>query len=887
MAPILDDYGAASATDEDLARRKARDAVHSKWDSHPEVTKKPSVRDMENELPEGMKFVDNESNATEREEAEYWIGHNQKSALKKERHVIETTREANDRADERVGCATADARVAAACAYRARGLALKRARDRPAARLLLWRADWLLRDDVPCDPPREAARHWHEAEKLREEGLGHEDGDEAWDDVWADCGDADLRALRWVLRGNLHCDAAACAIESGHWRAALREASWVLDDARKAAAGRLNRWTASYRCAQAHRGLGDSEAAMACLGALPTDAKAPGAAGTLARAAARVKAALVVDERKLAGIGRALLHGIAEGKSLYAEDELRRRRAAARRLKKEQDAREARERAARGEEEEDPWAEERKLTELHRRARAHRDRMDREMDETCSLETARRLMTLHRDGAPIEQLRAEYEEMDKNERHGMLPMMSDDERAELAEWSTKLNNALRAENESKGDKTLVRRREEIYLEYRKRYVRVRSDIEVREKLKGMDEGTAAAWREADRLERDEGKMPQDVATEFRARMTDEEWAKMEALTDIAKMQEAGASMTQVQAALAAHDLASEDDIEKLFYNADYRDRTFAELPPRDGGDAAPAVDDDGYALEATAEKARGFEPSKGDVGLEGRQAKLKFDRGFLEREAHKDRAEHPRPPKPPPPPSSSSSESDASDDDADAAPPEPPESPDVAIAKLRGADLPDKSIAAYIGDLLGLDDAKAAAALEKASREYARLKFPTPDKAPDKESVELYFVALADAIDAARQRREAGHDEARVVRELVDRMKFNVDHPPDRAPLAEPTIPEPDRRSKLPAGQKYDGDPLSEADVRFMVECVRIRESDAEDDGRLRARVMQHMQAHGTAFLEHMEHTANLITLFREMGVGPDERTERLIIHYRCDEWTG
>ena len=50
---------------------------------------------------------------------------------------------------------------------------------------------------------------------------------------------------------------------------------------------------------------------------------------------------------------------------------------------------------------------------------------------------------------------------------------------------------------------------------------------------------------------------------------------------------------------------------------------------------------------------------------------------------------------------------------------------------------------------------------------------------------------------------------------------------------------------------------------------------------------MQHMQAHGTAFLEHMEHTANLITLFREMGVGPDERTERLIIHYRCDEWTG
>ncbi|KAH8086685.1 hypothetical protein JL720_7124 [Aureococcus anophagefferens] len=141
MAPILDDYGAASATDEDLARRKARDAVHSKWDSHPEVTKKPSVRDMENELPEGMKFVDNESNATEREEAEYWIGHNQKSALKKERHVIETARRT-----------TADG----------------------ASRLT--------------------------ARRLREEGLGHEDGDEAWDDVWADCGDADLRALRWVLR---------------------------------------------------------------------------------------------------------------------------------------------------------------------------------------------------------------------------------------------------------------------------------------------------------------------------------------------------------------------------------------------------------------------------------------------------------------------------------------------------------------------------------------------------------------------------------------------------------------------------------------------------------------------------------------------------------------
>ncbi|KAH8077601.1 hypothetical protein JL720_9985 [Aureococcus anophagefferens] len=806
MAPILDDYGAASATDEDLARRKARDAVHSKWDSHPEVTKKPSVRDMENELPEGMKFVDNESNATEREEAEYWIGHNQKSALKKERHVIETTREANDRADERVGCATADARVAAACAYRARGLALKRAKDRPAARLLLWRADWLLRDDVPCDPPREAARHWHEAEKLREEGLGHEDGDEAWDDVWADCGDADLRALRWVLRGNLHCDAAACAIESGHWRAALSEASWVLDDSRKAAAGRLNRWTASYRCAQAHRGLGDSEARWRA-SALPTDAGRR-ARRARSRAAAR-QAALVVDERKLAGIGRALLHGIAEGKSLYARTSSAPAAAAA----QEGRTRARRERAARGEEEEDPGprsASSRSSTAAAHRA-VHRDRMDREMDETCSLETARRLMTLHRDGAPIEQLRAEYEEMDKNERHGMLPMMNDDERAELAEWSTKLNNALRAENESKGDKKLVQRREEIYLEYRKRYVRVRSDIEVREKLKGMDEGTAAAWREADRLERDEGKMPQDV-------------------------QEAPRRTTW-----------PEDDIEKLFYNADYRDKTFAELPPRDGGDAAPAVDDDGYA-EATGEGAA--EPSKATSAS---------------------RAARPSSKRP--------------DDDADAAPPEPPESPDVAIAKLRGADLPDKSIAAYIGDLLGLDDAKAAAARRR--REYARLKFPSPDKAPDKESVELYFVALADAIDAARQRREAGHDEARVVRELVDRMKFNVDHPPDRAPLAEPTIPEPDRRSKLPAGQKYDGDPLSEADVRFMVECVRIRESDAEDDGRLRARVMQHMQAHGTAFLEHMEHTANLITLFREMGVGPDERTERLIIHYRCDEWTG
>ncbi|KAH8059404.1 hypothetical protein JL722_5430 [Aureococcus anophagefferens] len=748
MAPILDDYGAASATDEDLARRKARDAVHSKWDSHPEVTKKPSVRDMENELPEGMKFVDNESNATEREEAEYWIGHNQKSALKKERHVIETTREANDRSDEGVGCATADARVAAACAYRARGLALKRAKDRPAARLLLWRADWLLRDDVFCDPPREAARHWHEAEKLREEGLGHEDGDEAWDDVWADCGDADLRALRWRRR-----DGGSAP------------------DGRRARARRAR-----------------------------------------SRAAARVKAALVVDERKLAGIGRALLHGIAEGKSLYAEDEAAPPSAAA-----QEGAGRARASAGARRGGGGPWAEERKLTELHRRARAPRPHGPRDGRDAAS--RPRRLMTLHRDGAPIEQLRAEYEEMDKNERHGMLPMMNDDERAELAavlaEWSTKLNNALRAENESKGDKKLVQRREEIYLEYRKRYVRVRSDIEVREKLKGMDEAPPPRARRT--AERDEGKMPQDVATEFRARMTDEEWAKMEALTDIAKMQEAGASMTQVQEALAAHDLASEDDIEKLFYNADYRDKTFAELPPRDGGDAAPA-------------------------------AKLKFDRG-LEREAHKDRAEHPRPPKPPPPPSSSSPESDA-DDDADAAP-EPPESPDVAIAKLRGADLPDKSIAAYIGDLLGLDDAKAAAA-EKASREYAI------------------------------ERREAGHDEERVVRELVDRMKFNVDHPPDRAPLAEPTIPEPDRRSKLPAGQKYDGDPLSEADVRFMVECVRIRESDAEDDGRLRARVMQHMQAHGTAFLEHMEHTANLITLFREMGVGPDERTERLIIH-RCD----
>ena len=75
-------------------------------------------------------------------------------------------------------------------------------------------------------------------------------------------------------------------------------------------------------------------------------------------------------------------------------------------------------------------------------------------------------------------------------------------------WSTKLNNAIRVENESKGDTRLVTRREKIYLEYRKRYVRIREDIAVREKLRDMPEGAAEAWREADRLERDEGKMPQ-------------------------------------------------------------------------------------------------------------------------------------------------------------------------------------------------------------------------------------------------------------------------------------------------------------------------------------------------------------------------------------------
>ena len=424
------------------------------------------------------------------------------------------------------------------------------------------------------------------------------------------------------------------------------------------------------------------------------------------------------------------------------------------------------------------------------------------------------------------------------------------------------------------------RREKIYLEYRKRYVRIREDIAVREKLRDMPEGAAEAWREADRLERDEGKMPQDVATEFRARMTDEEWTKMEALTDIAKMQENGATIQQVQAALQAHDLATEDDIEKLFYNGDFRDKSFAETTPKvsgGGDDDDDGVDDDGFLKDASS-KARDFEPSKGTSGFETRQAKLRFDKGFLEKEARKHReAEKDKDDAPAPP-------DDDDDDDEEA--PEPTESPEVAIAKLRGADLPDKSIASYIAEHLSLGEAAATAALERASREYARLKFPTPDKAPTKETIELYFVALADAIDAARQRREAGHDDDRVVRELVDRMKYNVAHPPDRAPLAEPAVREPVGRSKLPEAQRYDGAPLAEADVLFMVECARARDDGAEDDARLRSRVVAHMQQHGTAFLEHMEHTANLIVLLREMGVGPDERRERLLVHYRCDEFS-
>ena len=77
-----------------------------------EDPKKPKrVRDMEDELPSGMKYVDNESNETEKEEADYWIGHNQKTSLKKEAHLIKTTVEANERADTRCSeCRTAESR---------------------------------------------------------------------------------------------------------------------------------------------------------------------------------------------------------------------------------------------------------------------------------------------------------------------------------------------------------------------------------------------------------------------------------------------------------------------------------------------------------------------------------------------------------------------------------------------------------------------------------------------------------------------------------------------------------------------------------------------------------------------------------------------------------
>ena len=223
MAPgpaIRDDFGLASQADElpgsrmaaDLARRKARDATHEKWDKHPANAKATRVRDMEDELPEGMKFVDSESNATEKEEAEYWIGHNQKSALKKEKHLVETTREANDRADLRAECGSAAGRLAMAASLRAQGLELKRSKDRSGARSKFWFADWLLRGDVCCDPPREAARHWHESADRRKEGLGFDEAedDDVIDDVWGG-GDVDDGAIkeRAALRLSLASDSAA------------------------------------------------------------------------------------------------------------------------------------------------------------------------------------------------------------------------------------------------------------------------------------------------------------------------------------------------------------------------------------------------------------------------------------------------------------------------------------------------------------------------------------------------------------------------------------------------------------------------------------------------------------------------------------------------------
>lgn len=149
---------------------------------------------------------------------------------------------------------------------------------------------------------------------------------------------------------------------------------------------------------------------------------------------------------------------------------------------------------------------------------ALRSERDLEFEETASPEIAREVMALYRSGASRAEMRSAYAALEEREKRELSCRVTDEERRELIDAAEFMERSGSASARSA---------------YRATYCRIRDDVKLRDRLSTMDPGIAAAWREADELERS-GLAPQEVAAELRGRIDPNVLSAMDDLANTAE-----------------------------------------------------------------------------------------------------------------------------------------------------------------------------------------------------------------------------------------------------------------------------------------------------------------------------------------------------------------
>lgn len=148
---------------------------------------------------------------------------------------------------------------------------------------------------------------------------------------------------------------------------------------------------------------------------------------------------------------------------------------------------------------------------------ASRSERDFEFEQTASPEIAREVMALYRSGASRAEMRSAYAALEEREKRELSCRITDEERSELIGAAECMERSRTASARAA---------------YRATYCRIRDDVKLRDRLSTMDPGIAAAWREADELERS-GLAPQEVAAELRSRIDPEVLSAMDGLANTA------------------------------------------------------------------------------------------------------------------------------------------------------------------------------------------------------------------------------------------------------------------------------------------------------------------------------------------------------------------